>query len=129
MRLRVLIAEDNEQMRRQLSLLLRREFSVIASVSDGKQLVDTALSLRPDVIVSDISMPAMTGPEAMAALYADAHKIPFVFVSASSRDVDDILDKGALGFVHKIDVGAELSIAVRMAASGRVYVSHNARLF
>lgn len=128
MQSRILIAEDHDQMRRQLSHLLCREFNVVGSVPDGKQLVDLARSLNPDVIVSDIAMPALTGTEAMEALYAGGHKIPFVFVSASSRDVDDILAKGAMGFVHKIDIGAELSIAIRMATQGRVYLSHNVRL-
>jgi DNA-binding NarL/FixJ family response regulator len=128
-KLRVLIAEDDEQMRKLLVRLLSFDFDVVGSVANGQELVNTAVSLAPDVIVSDITMSGLTGPEAMDALHAAGHRLTFVLISASFRHVDEYIRRGAMAVVHKIDIGGELSTAIRMAAMGQTYVSRSARLF
>jgi DNA-binding NarL/FixJ family response regulator len=60
--LRVLIAEDHEEVRKMIVSLLSTEFQVVGAVSDGHELVDAATLLNPDVIVSDIAMPGMGWP-------------------------------------------------------------------
>jgi DNA-binding NarL/FixJ family response regulator len=125
-KLRVLIADDNGDVRWAMIRLLKVEFDVVGATADGQSLIDAALTLQPDVIVSDISMPFLTGPEAMDVLKVTGLSIPFVLVSADSSAVEDYIEVGALGFVHKLDLADELASAIPAAARGEVYVSRAA---
>ena len=127
-RLRILIADDHEQCRWMLVRALSPQFDVIRVVADGGQLVEAAISLHPDVIVSDVSMPVMAGPKAMEFLKRKGCKIPFVLISSSSLDSDDYIEKGAKAFVDKIDIGHELAAAVSSAYFGQTYISRSANL-
>ena len=69
-RLRVLIAEDHEDLRGIVVAVLSSEFEVIGAVGDGEKLVQAAISLKPDVIVTDIVMPLMDGFSARNELRA-----------------------------------------------------------
>lgn len=122
-KLRVLIADDNREMRWAMIRLLAGEFEVVGSTGDGRSLIDAVLALNPDVVVSDVSMPHLTGPEAMDVLRATGSTIPFVLVSADAGSVEDYIEWGALGFVHKMDLAYELTRAIAAAGRGEVYVS------
>jgi two-component system, NarL family, nitrate/nitrite response regulator NarL len=126
-KLRVLIAEDHEQMRWQLVCSLSLEFDVVGSLSNGGELVDLAISLNPDVIVSDVRMPVLSGPEAMKILRRTGYNIPFVLISISSCGAEEFIRQGAAAFVEKLDIGYELAHAVRLAASGIKYLSRGVR--
>jgi DNA-binding NarL/FixJ family response regulator len=126
-KLRVLIAEDHEQMRRQLVRSLSLEFDVVGNLSNGGELVDLAISLNPDVIVSDVRMPVLSGPEAMKILRRTGYNIPFVLISISSCGAEEFIRQGAAAFVEKLDIGYELAHAVRLAASGIKYLSRGVR--
>jgi DNA-binding NarL/FixJ family response regulator len=126
-KLRVLIAEDHEQMRWQLVRSLSLEFDVVGSLSNGGELVDLAISLNPDVIVSDVRMPVLSGPEAMKILRRTGYNIPFVLISISSCGAEEFIRQGAAAFVEKLDIGYELAHAVRLAASGIKYLSRGVR--
>jgi CheY-like chemotaxis protein len=106
-----------------LLCLLRKEFDVIGISKDGRDLVETALSLRPDLIVSDIMMPLLTGPQAMEQLSARGYDIPFVFISS----YDGLIVSGRSSFVSKTDVYWELVPAVHATASGKIYNSRRRR--
>jgi len=112
-KLRVLIADDHEAMRRLLVSILGVQFTVVSVVADGKSLVEAALALAPDVIVSDVSMPQMNGPQSMKELRAKGHDIPFVLVSIDSRGSDEFIRQGAAAFVDKMDIQDELLFTVR----------------
>jgi len=117
-KLRVLVADDHEQARWALAYLLQPECEVVGAVADGTQLIDAAISLRPDVIVSDVSMPSLSGPQAMNQLKRKGSNIPFVLVSADPSGKKEFLEQGARAFVAKIDMGRELIAAVLTVASG-----------
>ncbi len=117
-RLRVVVAEDHDEMRALIVRLLSAEFEVVGAVGDGQSLVTSAASLKPDVIVSDIHMPSRTGPQAMRELSSLGYEIPFVFVSV---DFESMAGCRA-SFVSKLDLLGEIVPAVCMAASGQVYV-------
>src|SRR4051812_27482215 len=87
----VLIADDNAKMRSSLAELLDSVFDVIAVVENGKELIEAAVLLRPDVIVSGITMARMDGLEARDKLIAEEHAIPFVFVTGLGREVTFLL--------------------------------------
>jgi DNA-binding NarL/FixJ family response regulator len=102
------------------------ECEVVGAVGDGRKLVDAAMTLLPDVIVSDISMPALTGIQAMDELFEKGYEIPFVLVSTATSGALDYIKRGAMAFVNKIDMGNDLLVAVFSASLGQVCVSRSA---
>jgi DNA-binding NarL/FixJ family response regulator len=125
-KLKILIADDNQEMRWAIIRMLAGEFEVVGSTSDGRNLIDATLTLAPDIVVTDVSMPFLTGPEAMEILRATGLDVPFVFVSADTDGVELYIQAGALGFVHKPDMACELARAIAAAGRGKVYVSRGA---
>ena len=124
-RLRVLVAEDNDDIRKGIIELLDPVFDIVAVVSTGRELVDAAVALKPDVIVSDQTMPLLTGAEALAMLRAAGHTIPFVLQTTTGRHAQAWLAMGALCVVDKFDLDADLVTAVRFAAAGQVFLSRS----
>ena len=103
-RLRVLVAEDHHDVREGIVGLLDPVFEIVAVVSTGRELVDAAMALEPDVIVSDLRMPSLTGAEALAMLRSAGHTIAFVLQTTTGRNAQAWLDMGALGVVDKFDL-------------------------
>ena len=126
-KLRVLIADDHPGIRSAIVRVLSNDFKIVGLAGDGEQLVDSAISLSPDVIVSDICMPLVTGPEAMRELRARRVEIPFVLMGTNSVGAAELIREGAVAFVDKIDIGYELELAVFAASIGQVYFSRSAR--
>jgi CheY-like chemotaxis protein len=125
-KLRVLIADDHEECRWAMAQMLSLECDVVGAVDDGRKLVDAAMCLLPDVIVSDISMPSLTGVQAMDELRQKGYEIPFVLVSTANSGAENYTKRGAMAFVNKVDMGHDLVIAVFSAALGQVCVSRSA---
>ena len=123
-KLRVLIAEDHDGMRSFIVGLLVKDYHVVGAVCDGEQLVRAASCLTPDVIVTDIQMPRMSGLKARDELRAQGKLFPFVFVSASGPDVVKLLPTDRHdALVYKGDMAACLGIAIEAAIAGRPYRS------
>jgi response regulator NasT len=124
-KLRVLVADDHERMRLAIVQVLSNDFKIVGVAGDGEQLVDSAISLHPDVIVTDISMPFLSGPGALQELSTRGYDIPFVFVSADPFGADEFIRQGA-AFVNKCDIASELVPVIHAAALGHTYVSPTA---
>lgn len=124
-KLRVLVADDHEEVRWAIVEALFGHFNVVAAVADGSSLVRAAIVHRPDVIVSDVGMPILTGPEAMQTLRAGGHCMPFVLISADPCYADQLIEQGAAAFVDKLDIGYELVTAVRSAAAREISSERN----
>jgi DNA-binding NarL/FixJ family response regulator len=122
-KLRVLVADDHELSRWAIARLLSIKFDVVGAVADGRKLVDSATILLPDVIVSDVSMPLLSGPQAMEELKRKGHKIPFVLVSVDPSSAEEYIRRGAVAFVEKVNLGHDLLPAVCSAALGKNDVS------
>jgi len=124
--LRVLIADDHEEIRSAIVQMLSNDFKIVGVAGDGEELVESAISLNPDVIVTDISMPFLSGPEALRELSARGYDIPFVLVSMNPFGADEFIRRGASAVVDKLDIAHELAPAVHSAALGHIHVSRTA---
>ncbi len=122
---RILLADDHKEMLQQVRELLEDEYDIVGEVGDGVQLVATAQSLQPDLIVSDISMPAMTGFEAVAKIreLGLTAKIIFLTVQSSSGYLKKARALGADGYVLKVFTGDQLPVAISSVLSGKQYFS------
>ncbi|MDG2527047.1 response regulator transcription factor [Stenotrophomonas sp. HITSZ_GD] len=124
-RVSVLLAEDGWAMSRELGAILARECDLLATVSDGLALVRLAREMRPDVVVTDISMPGINGLQAVESLIEEglAPHVVFVTVHAEPQLVMHALALGPCGYVLKADAVEDLLPAVRAASQGRRYLS------
>jgi CheY-like chemotaxis protein len=127
-KLRVLIAEDREELRATIIELLRAEFTVVGDVGDGQKLVETASSLKPDIIVSDIDMPLLDGFSAMRILRTKGIEAPFVFITSMAVEgPSSAVEDHPVGFVHKADLMNELRSALHAVAFGISFLSRSFR--
>jgi DNA-binding NarL/FixJ family response regulator len=124
-RKRVLLADDQAEMLDEVRSLLDEDYEVVGAVENGEQLVEAATTLRPDVIVSDISMPVMTGFEAAARIreLGLAAKIIFLTVQASPAYLKKARALGADGYVLKVYTTEQLPLAISSVLTGTSYVS------
>ena len=122
---RVLLADDHLLVAEALKSLLATEFDLVGVVEDGRALVEAAGTLRPDVIVADVTMPRLNGIDALVQLRQSGDRVPVVFLTMH-RDVTfarRALEAGASGFVLKHSAPAELVLAIRAALDGRTYLT------
>jgi CheY-like chemotaxis protein len=125
--LRILVVDDHEGVRKQICALLRREtgFEVISEAENGLESVRHAAELQPDVIILDITMPALGGIEAAARIRRVAPNSKIVFLSQhdSEKIAQAALATGALGYVTKAAVSTDLIAAVKAVLEGKKFVS------
>jgi DNA-binding NarL/FixJ family response regulator len=122
---RVLLADDHLMVAEALKSLLAPEFDLVGVVEDGRKLLEAAGTLRPDVIVADITMPHLNGIDALVQLRQRGDRVPVVFLTMH-RDASfarRALDAGASGYVLKHSAPAELLLAVRAALEGKTYLT------
>lgn len=125
----VLIADDHPLLVEGISSLLRSEFQVLGSASNGRDLVLQAERLRPDFITLDIGMPEMNGVEAATRLKVSCPDSRIVCVT-QQNDIEYLLAAfraGAVGFVAKQDILGELVDAFRTVLQGRTYITPSLR--
>jgi len=124
-RVRVLVADDHQPVLERVVRTLAREFSVVATVNDGEQLVEAEAALRPDVVVADVSMPRMSGLEAAARIHGRGSTAAVVCLTAHEEAdmMEAAWQAGVLGYVIKTSLTADLVPAVRAALEGRRFVS------
>lgn len=122
---RVLLADDHQIVLEGLKSLLAGEFDVVGSVQDGRALVDQAATLRPDVIVADISMPRLNGIEAARQIKKTDQNIKIVFLTMhpDATYAANAFEAGASGFVLKHSAPSELITAIHEAMKGQTYVT------
>ena len=122
---RILIADDHPSLLGGLVSLLEERFEVVGAVTNGHLLLDAAVRLRPDVIITDISMPGLNGLQAVARLKAARADVKIIVLTiyADAAVVAEALRSGASGFVGKMSAGDELEIAIGEVLQGRVYLS------
>ena len=126
-RIRLLIVDDHPALRSGLVSLTKREkdIEIIAEAANGIEAVDLARSLKPDVILMDLSLPQKSGLEAIAEIHASDPEI-HILVFSSSVDASQILSAvqtGASGYLNKESDPDELFTAVRNAFAGKSVIN------
>ena len=124
-KVRILIADDHQIVAEGLRSLLEPEFELVGIVADGREMLAAARDLRPDVVVLDISMPALNGLEAAAQLResGSAARVIFLTMHTEATYAVRALDAGAAGYILKHSATTELVAAIREAVQGRTYVT------
>lgn len=125
----VLIADDHPLIVEGISSLLRSEFRILGSVSNGRDLVVEAECLRPDLITLDIGMPGLNGIEAALRLKSCCPGSRLVCVT-QQNDVEYLLaafHAGVTGFVSKQDILGELIDALKTVLREGLYITPSLR--
>jgi two-component system, NarL family, response regulator DesR len=120
--IRLLLADDQTLVRSALAALLdlEEDFTVVAQVGRGDEVVAAALDARPDVALLDIEMPGLDGLAAASALTRELPQCRIVILTTFGRPgyLRRAMESGALGFVVKDTQAEQLADAVRRVASG-----------
>jgi CheY-like chemotaxis protein/two-component sensor histidine kinase len=122
---RFLIADDHETMRYVLRQALEPHCLVVGEAANGREAIEAAEQLRPDMVLLDISMPVMGGFEAARVLRDRLPETPIIFASqhADPAYVEEAFRVGARGYVVKRTASTELPEAVRVVLGGGVFRS------
>lgn len=129
-RLRILIADDFMEWRRQIRRILssRPEWEIVAEAGDGREALEKAKELRPDVVLLDLGMPVMNGLEAAAGIRQHCPGARIIFVTQTNDEafVEAALAAGAVAYVLKANVAREL-VALIAAVPTMASVQENRR--
>jgi DNA-binding NarL/FixJ family response regulator len=125
MSFRILVADDHEIVRRGLCALLqsRPDWKICGEAGDGRQAVEQAAQLRPDVVILDIGMPGLNGLEATRQILKANPKTKVLVLTLYDSDqiVREVLNAGARGFLRKSDAARDLVDAVDALRHDKTY--------
>src|ERR1700724_3840573 len=126
-KLRILVADEHELVRRGIRGILgaRRAWTVVGEARDGREAIEKANRLKPDVAILDISMPDLDGLQATRRIRDASPNTEVVVLTMHESDqmVHQVLDAGALGYVLKSDLAANLVKAVKDVSAGRLFLT------
>jgi two-component system response regulator DesR len=121
-KIRILLAEDQAMVRGALTALLQLEedLEVVAEVSQGDQVLPTAIRIRPDVALLDIEMPGSDGLSAAQALHKNLPSCRIVILTTFGRSgyLRQAMESGAVGFLLKDAPADQLAVAIRRVMAG-----------
>ena len=122
---RILLADDNKEMRNAIIRQIEGDYAVVQAVGDGRALIDAATELHPDIGVVDISMPVMNGLEAVSEIKNRGlgMKIVFLTVNEDPDFVRAAFDTGATGYVVKRQMASDLLTALEEVMKGGRFLS------
>jgi len=122
-----MLVEDHPTVRKGLRALLNADghFTIVAEATNGREAVELAGRLRPEVILMDIAMPVLNGLQATRQIVAADPAAKVIMLSAHSDDeyVDNARSFGAVGFLEKQSSAEILAEAIRAVARGRTFFS------
>src|SRR5690349_6047363 len=126
----VLLADDHTMIAEAFRHLLEPQYQVIATVTDGRALIETALELKPDVVVVDVGMPLLNGLSAGQQLKQRMRKVKLVYVTMN-EDPDvaaEALRTGASAYLLKSSAASELLKSIHEVLRGGTYVTPKSKL-
>lgn len=113
---RILLADDHEIVRRGLRAILaaRPEWEICAEATNGRQALEQAKQLRPDLVIMDIAMPELNGLNAARQILKELPQTEILILTVHEPEplVRAVLDAGAHGFILKSDASRDLITAV-----------------
>jgi DNA-binding NarL/FixJ family response regulator len=122
---RILVVDDHAVVRQGLKAILNAQegWSVCAEAKSGEEALALANQLRPDIVVMDLSMPGMSGLDALRAIRSSLPNAGIVILTLhfSVQLVREIVKLGARGYVMKSDADRDLVNAVSAVAAGKTY--------
>jgi len=128
--IRILIVDDHQILRDGLRQMLSEEnsFEVIGEAANGKEAVELSISLKPDVVLMDVSMPLMDGSEATARIHAADPSIRVLALTMLDQGsfVQLMLRNGAVGYLLKDTGKEELVQAIHDVYEGKRYLAAKA---
>lgn len=130
MPIRIVIADDHAIVRQGLRVFLSvdPELEVIGEAVNGKQAVELAHRLQPDVVLMDLVMPVLGGVDAISAIRRELPEVEVIALTSVLEDnsVSDAVRAGAIGYLLKDTAADELTKAIKAAAAGQVQLSPKA---
>lgn len=124
---KAILADDHKILVEAFRKLLEPHFEVVATVSDGRALLDVAPALKPDLILLDIGMPLLNGLEAARQLKNKLPAVKLIFLTMH-EEADlaiEAMRAGASGYLLKTSAASELLHAIQEALRGRTYITPN----
>lgn len=125
-KIRILVVDDHALVREGIVALLRRhdDVEVVAEAQDGKEAVQKAAKLKPDIVLLDIAMPGLGGLEATMEIKRAGPEVRILILSQyDDREyVSRLLKAGVSGYILKHAVGTDLISAIRAVARGEFYL-------
>ena len=126
-KIRVLLADDHTLVRQGFRHMLEDDpqITVVGEARTGLEAMELCKTLKPEIVVMDLSMPELGGLEATAEILKDDPKVKILILSMFSNDayVRKALDLGAKGYMLKNAIEVDLNRAVRALAEGQAYLS------
>jgi DNA-binding NarL/FixJ family response regulator len=124
---KILLADDHTIVRQGLKLILsaHADLTVVGEAANGREAVELAEKLRPDIVLLDVQMPELNGIEATKKMLAANPRIRVLVLSMHKESVyvREILKAGARGYILKDAIDTELLNAIRSVAKGDGYIS------
>lgn len=122
---KVLLADDHKIVAQGLESLLKDSFNFVGTVSDGRALLEAAIRLQPDVVVTDISMPLLNGLDAVRQFRSNGvdAKVVFLTMHADANLAAEAFRAGGSAFLLKQSAGDELVQAIHEILQGRAYLT------
>lgn len=125
-KIKVILVDDHEMVRMGLSsfLNMQADVEVVGEGHNGREGVDLALDLRPDVVVMDLVMPEMDGVEATLTLLKDWPEVKVLVLTSylDNEKIYPVIQAGAKGYMLKTSSAAEILNAIRKVASGELAI-------
>jgi len=124
-RIRLVLADDHTMFAEGLKSLLDEEFELLGTVGNGQDLVDITHRLNPEVIIVDISMPILSGFDAIRRIRDLGSEAKVIFLTMHDDDtlVEEAFRCGGSGYVLKQAAGEELVEAIKQVSQGNRYVT------
>lgn len=123
----IILVEDHTLVREGLRVILEREqdFEIVAEAENGREALELALRLEPNIIILDIAMPLLNGIEATRQIQKKLKRTKVLILSAHSDEnyVEQVIAFGASGYLVKQSDSQILAHAIREVAQGKLYFS------
>ncbi len=127
MNIKILIADDHQIVREGIKTMLRevQDFTIVGEAENGKEAIEKTKELSPDIVIIDISMPVMTGIEAIKIIKENFPRVKTLVITIHSEVeyIEQIFKSGATGCLYKNTGKSEFEIAIRAIVKGENYFS------